>query len=181
MQNLLNHEELCKTCGLCCQGVFHSYAYIYNDKDRQFVNDMNADVTFLEEDNLDAFPLPCIAFDTICTSYLNRPTACREHECDLLKNYKNKKITFDKAIDIIVKMQEVLKPLLPLLQEVSNDFVSNNPEFLRKKLLASFPNQALSEEFKNKHQKMLMNYSMFLFFKETYFYIPSDNKIENKY
>ena len=47
MLNSLNNEELCKSCGLCCQGVFHSYAYIYNDKDMLFVKDIQAKITYL--------------------------------------------------------------------------------------------------------------------------------------
>lgn len=181
MENSIDNGELCKSCGLCCQGIFHSYVYIYNDKDMQFAKDIQAKITYLEDDKLNAFPLSCLAFDKICTVYLNRPSACFEHECDLLKNYKKEKMTFDKAMNIISKMQSVLKLLLPALQQVSNENFSNNPEFLRKKLIESSPDKILSDEFKNKHKEMLMNYSLFLFLKETYFYIPSDNKIEKKY
>ena len=52
MQKSIDNEELCKGCGLCCQGIFHSYAYIYNDKDKQFAKDIHADIVYLEDDKL---------------------------------------------------------------------------------------------------------------------------------
>lgn len=182
MNNFSNKsEDLCISCGLCCQGVFHSYAYIYNKKDIQFVKDINAEISYLDDDNLNAFPLPCLAFDKICTVYLSRPSVCYEHKCDLLKNYENKKISFEKSMNMINKMQDVLKLLLPELKNVTNNFDSNNPEFLRKSIIESFPDKVMSEAFKIKHRKMLMNYSLFLFLKETQFYIPVNNVVKRKY
>ncbi len=173
-------EELCKTCGLCCQGVFFSNAAIYNEQDEQFVKNMQVKTFYLDDDKLKVFPLPCLAFDEICTVYLKRPSVCHKHECDLLRNYKNRKISFEKSISTINKMQDVLKSLLPELKKITNNFSSNNPEFLRKEIIKSFHDRAMSKTFKNKHKEMLMHYSLFLFLKETQFYIPSCTDKDDK-
>ena len=171
-------EELCKACGLCCQGIFHSYAHIYNEKDREFANEIQAEIFYSDDEKTDVFSLSCPAFDKICTVYPLRPSVCQGHECDLLKSFKSQKITFNQAMDTIDKIKNVLQLLLPELKQISGDSSSNNPVALREKIIESFPDKTMSDAFKNNHKKMLMNYSLFIFLKDTRFYISSGDEAD---
>ena len=171
-------EEICKACGLCCQGVFHPHAYIYNEKDRQFAKEIQAKIFYDDDEKMDVFSLPCPAFDKICTVYPSRPSVCQGHKCDLLNNFNNQKVTFEQAMQTIEKMKNVLQSLLPELKQIAGDPFSNDPKFLRRKIVESFPDKIMSDDFKDKHKKMLMNYSLFIFLRETRFYAPSENEAE---
>ncbi len=171
-------EELCKACGLCCEGIFHSHAYIYSEEDRQFAQEMQVEIFYDDDEKIDAFPLPCPAFDKICTVYPSRPSVCQAHKCNLLNNLNSQKITFDQAMGTVDKMKNILKSLLPELKQIADDSFSNNPIFLRRKIIESFPDKIMSDAFKNKHKKLLMNYSLFIFLRATRFYILSSDEAD---
>ena len=50
--------------------------------------------------------------------------------------------------------------------------------FLRRKIIESLPDKTMSDTFKHKHKKLLMNFSLFIFLRETRFYIPSSDEAD---
>ena len=108
-------EKLCLTCGLCCQGVFHTTAAILNTRDIKVARDIP--VKILGEDtDTPRFELPCPAFCGSCTQYSYRPSLCREHQCKLLRHTLGAPTTIDTALGKVREMKQHLATLLPQLQ-----------------------------------------------------------------
>ncbi len=167
LNTLLKGEELCKECGLCCEGVFHTFAYLQNQNDILLAKKANIAVYHEEKKNLDYFSLPCPAFNGSCSVFPNRPSVCSEHKCKLLHRVHQEEISLDRALKVVFKMKETVENLIPSLKALSGTNELNNPKYLMDKILY---NAEDPKKLKEENKKLFMLYGVFSFLKERYFY-----------
>jgi len=101
-EDKINYEqELCKICGLCCDGTIFKGAYIINEMDLERSRSFNLSFDSTK-DNKIFFKLPCHHFNGICTIYhVRRPHICGSFYCDLIVKLRKKEMKFDKVKEII--------------------------------------------------------------------------------
>lgn len=172
--DLLKGEELCKECGLCCQGVFHPTALLYTKEDISIAKNANITFDFNKDLKSYMFALPCPAFDSICSIYPNRPSVCSVHKCDLLKTVMNGTCTLENALIQVKKIKKILTTLIPKLKNINNNNETSYPRDLVKNIFESFKNDQAKIEFKQENKKILMEYGAFCILEEKYFYKKSE-------
>lgn len=171
--NFLIGEELCKECGLCCKGIFHTFAYLYTDKDMLIVKKANIPIKFNNEKNSNTFTLPCPAFNDLCSLYPERPSVCSAHRCNLLQSVIDNDISLDDALNKVSDMKNILNNILPMLKRHTGNHTSNNPEYLISKILDKLENKSAKNNFKKENKTLFMKYGIFYFLKDKYFYKKS--------
>jgi hypothetical protein len=108
----VNGSTLCLSCGLCCNGILHTYAVILpNEAERVCALGLTVETT---SKGL-RFRLPCpLLKECFCPVYENenRPNTCKEYQCELLKKFLNGAITLDQALQIIQLTRELLNDVI---------------------------------------------------------------------
>lgn len=100
-------SRLCQSCGLCCQGLLHTCAKVYNDE-IEAVERLGLPV-HQRGDGHHVFPLPCSQHkDDKCMVYENRPKACRIYRCKLLKRYLGGEINFEASLTLVKRAKELI-------------------------------------------------------------------------
>lgn len=171
MSNEKNSDEgqsLCLSCGLCCTDYFYSEANISNEDDRKIVLKFGGKLA--KHDNKQWLHFPCPAFAGKCTIYKERPSVCRKHQCDLLKDVLHERIDIVHAKTITKKIKEIISELTSLLNETSE---SNAPVEFKQRFYHFFEESRKIRDtpvFKQKHAPLLMKFATFTFLKHKYFY-----------
>ncbi len=168
-KNILNGEALCQECGLCCQGVFHSYVRLLDDE-VCIIEKTNINVQFDKEEKFSFFTLACLAFDGHCSIYQERPSTCSKHRCELLQSVIQEEIEIQDALMIVDKMKFLLDEFLPELKHLCDNKKTNFPPQLMDIIFDSFEEGKTKEEFKKDHKKLFMKIAVFGFLKNKYFY-----------
>ena len=91
-------EELCRSCGLCCDGTF--FHQVLLAKDEAVPHGMQV----VQADQSQAFTQRCSQFDKVCQIYLSRPQACRKFESASLAEYKAGRLTIQQVKARIAKV-----------------------------------------------------------------------------
>lgn len=101
--------QLCKSCGICCQGLLHTHALLKAHESEK------AATLGLEINGEDhpAFALPCPRFAGCCTIYEDRPNACRGFRCALLRRLDDKQISLTDALEIVREAQRLASEAMP--------------------------------------------------------------------
>ena len=89
MENL--EQDLCTSCGLCCDGTIFPYMNIREDEVHLF-NQLHVHV-----DQRCQHLSSCNS----CKIYKKRPYVCKIYKCEVLKAFENTKITFEEAQKLI--------------------------------------------------------------------------------
>jgi hypothetical protein len=170
-------EKLCQSCGMCCEGVFHSSAHIYEDQDLVIANRIGATILEDPADPADpadtqsrVFSLPCPAFDGKCSVYPDRPSVCGDHHCDVLKSLLTDEVTPAEALDKVSSLKAILANILPTLHMLSGNAMSNRPETLMYDILKELPTEQARAGFKKEHAELLVQFGAFKFMRESTFY-----------
>ena len=168
--NPQDSETLCKECGLCCEGVFHTFAYLYTDNDISIVKMANIPMEFNTEVNSNTFILQCPAFNGLCSIYPERPSVCSSHQCNLLKSVIRNDIILDDALIKVSQVKKILNNILPILKSHANNHISSQPEYLINNILDKMETTSMRDKFKQDNKKLFMEYGIFYFLKNKYFY-----------
>lgn len=113
----MNEEQnLCKLCGLCCDGTLYDRVHIKDPADLYLVKSLDYIVT-KEVDGI-SFKQPCPYFSNCCSVYnsINRPHTCRTYHCKLLKKYQKELIDFNTALNIVQATKSKAEELRNLQQ-----------------------------------------------------------------
>lgn len=96
-------QELCKLCGLCCDGTLFDRTGIINSEDRNVAESLK--MIIIDEDQGPSFKQPCPHFNSDCSVYntLKRPHICGAYECKLLKKFKKNEVEIEPALALIRK------------------------------------------------------------------------------
>jgi uncharacterized protein len=105
--NYLDGSILCLSCGICCQGILFDHT--------RYPDPMPFAISPEPRDPL--LPLACRLFSfsqNSCRVYKdpNRPRVCREHQCHLLKQLLQNKLTLDQAQSKINKIKTLITKIL---------------------------------------------------------------------
>jgi len=120
-------QDLCKSCGLCCNSVIHSHVEIQDSLEVNILLKNNISITKLPGKDKSSFNQPCSAYKGVCQIYKDRPSRCKNYECTLLTKYKGNQLTFDECSTIIIEIKNVLKKIrIELLNTNYADIYKNN-------------------------------------------------------
>ncbi|WP_037320269.1 YkgJ family cysteine cluster protein [Salegentibacter sp. Hel_I_6] len=90
--------NICLACGLCCDGTLIGFVQLDNEELAPVKHLMDIEQT--GENGM--FFLPCNELGCNgCNIYSQRPKACRNFECGVLKSVEKKELSFDKATEVI--------------------------------------------------------------------------------
>jgi hypothetical protein len=132
-----DEQQLCKKCGLCCNGTLFGFVQLV-DEDMLHVVARIPD--FNIQDSKKSFKQPCRYFkENLCSIYCSwRPRACAIFVCKLLVRYRQNKVSFEEAVDVIeqtvVQAKHVRKTLSLVidnnekaLQKLFDEYVTSHP------------------------------------------------------
>ncbi|MBI5767023.1 MAG: YkgJ family cysteine cluster protein [Verrucomicrobia bacterium] len=97
-------EQLCRACGLCCDGTLFDLVKLEAGDDAAQLQSLGLPVKFSRgRTPVARFPQPCAALcaDRTCRLYAARPWQCRTFECKSLKEAKAGRITFTSALKLV--------------------------------------------------------------------------------
>ncbi len=76
-------SALCADCGLCCNGVLHSFTWVEPDEAARLTA---LGLQVRPREGGQSFGQPCVALrEPLCAIYAERPSHCRRYRCRLLK------------------------------------------------------------------------------------------------
>ncbi|GGW81265.1 YkgJ family cysteine cluster protein [Salegentibacter mishustinae] len=108
--------NICLSCGLCCDGTLIGFVQLESEELSPVRKMMEIEQT--GENGM--FFLPCNELGCNgCNIYSQRPKACRNFECGVLKSVEKKELTFDKAtevIDIVKQKKIAIEKQVAILQ-----------------------------------------------------------------
>jgi hypothetical protein len=116
-------EELCRACGLCCDGTLFDLVKLESGDDPRKLRTLGLPVTVSRGKAAVArFPQPCVALcaDRTCRLYANRPWQCRTFECRIFKDAKAGRITFAVALRIATQARRRAEKVRRLLRELGD-------------------------------------------------------------
>ena len=95
--------NICLSCGLCCDGTLIGFVQLESEELSSVRKLMEIEET--EENGM--FFLPCNKLGCNgCNIYSQRPKACRNFECGVLKSVEKKELSFDKATEVIAVVKQ---------------------------------------------------------------------------
>jgi len=116
-------EELCRACGLCCDGTLFDLVKLEPCDDAGKVKRLGLPVTVSRgKVPIARFPQPCAALcaDRSCRLYADRPSQCRVFECGVLKEAKAGEIAFPLALRIVQQARRRADKVRRLLRELGD-------------------------------------------------------------
>jgi hypothetical protein len=116
-------QEICLTCGMCCDGTLFDHAKV-EPGEKDLLPDEIRKNYFRDGEN-EKFKLPCSYFSNRCTIYSHhRASTCWKFRCELLKKFSERKITITDAFKIIQSAHalrsEIFSGYRQLFKEDSN-------------------------------------------------------------
>jgi hypothetical protein len=113
-------QEICKECGLCCDGTLFSFAGLYPGE-RSDLPEKIKKKSFTEGDK-DYFYLPCLYFSGKCTIYtFKRADVCSSYRCQLLKDLSEGKMTMDVAHGLVRKAIKMRTEIMEQYRTISGE------------------------------------------------------------
>jgi hypothetical protein len=127
--------ELCLSCKLCCaNGLFGSVPIKADELDRIHAHRL----PLLKSGDGWIIPFPCVAHNGCCSIYADRPSACREYECDILIAVNSGRMSQHEASDILRRtnaMVAKVREQVPGDGDLRTDterFCEDSPEWRRQ-------------------------------------------------
>lgn len=92
-------EDLCRTCGMCCDGTLFDLVRLEPGDDARRLARLGLPIAPGRGRQAARFPQPCAALcaDGSCRLYADRPGQCRAFECRLLQEAKAGRVSFAAA------------------------------------------------------------------------------------
>jgi hypothetical protein len=116
-------EQLCRACGLCCDGTLFVLVKLEASDDAAKLKALGLPVTISRgKTPVARFPQPCVALceDRTCRLYADRPWQCRVFECGVLKDAKAGRITFALALRLVTQARKRADQVRRLLRELGD-------------------------------------------------------------
>lgn len=121
----LDEQQICVTCGFCCDGMLFSHASL-NPGERGNLPEKIEEKSYNEGDK-DYFRLPCPYFSGRCTIYdSKRANICWSYRCQLLKDFAEEKVTLRDAIETIRQTMQMRNDLLEQYHIISGNRIEKN-------------------------------------------------------
>ena len=116
-------QDLCRACGLCCDGTLFDLVKLEPTDDARKLKQLGLPVTHARGKAAVArFPQPCVALcaDRACRVYADRPWQCRIFECGVFKDAKMGRITFAAALRLVTQARRRSEKVRRLLRELGD-------------------------------------------------------------
>jgi uncharacterized protein len=116
-------EQLCRACGLCCDGTLFDLVKLEPGDDGGKLKALGLPVSLSRgKTPVARFPQPCSALceDRTCRLYAERPWQCRTFECQLFKDAKAGRITFAAALPVVKQARRRADKVRRLLRELGD-------------------------------------------------------------
>jgi uncharacterized protein len=116
-------EELCRACGLCCDGTLFDLVKLEASDDARKLKELGLPVMVSRGKVAVArFPQPCSALcaDRTCGVYAHRPWQCRAFECRVFKDAKAGRISYAAAVRVVQKARRQADKVRRLLRELGD-------------------------------------------------------------
>jgi Fe-S-cluster containining protein len=116
-------EELCRACGLCCDGTLFDLVKLEAGDDARKLKELGLPVTVSRgRTPVARFPQPCAALcaDRTCRVYAHRPWQCRAFECGVFKDAKAGRIPFAAALRLVTQARRRADRARRLLRELGD-------------------------------------------------------------
>ncbi|MDA0750096.1 MAG: YkgJ family cysteine cluster protein [Verrucomicrobia bacterium] len=101
-------QNLCRSCGLCCDGSLFFFTPIgdckKDDKNQGNIHSRKEEV----------LPQPCVhhGMEKGCSIYATRPNVCRKFKCQLLRDVEENKSTIEEAMRVVEQLNVLRTRLL---------------------------------------------------------------------
>ena len=158
-------QELCVTCGLCCDGTLFKHALSFEGE--KLLPYM---IPFQDDKGDHWFKLPCPHFKQCCTVYeQKRPKICGSFKCQLLNDLNKQKISFADAHSSVGNIKRQISRLHSLIPNYDKKFtLQENFLNFQKKHKSTWN----TKKFRLKYKEVLMEYALFklriaIFYKRT--------------
>jgi uncharacterized protein len=103
-------ENLCTSCGLCCDGSLFADIELKNRRESLALESFGLAVE--DGDDAELLMQPCGALKgTRCSIYHYRPTCCRSFECRLLRDVEEGKRTITDAREIVRQTRDLIEQI----------------------------------------------------------------------
>lgn len=117
MKNPLTEQEICVTCGFCCDGTLFSTATLEKGEKGKLPEKMVA--AYGKNGDYEFFTLPCAYFDQKCTIYNQKKAhVCSSFRCKLLKDFDKNERTQQEALDIVANAMQLKEEVQELYASV---------------------------------------------------------------
>ena len=116
-------EQLCRACGLCCDGTLFDLVKLEASDDARKVKRLGLPVTVSRgKVPVARFPQPCAALcaDRTCRLYADRPWQCRVFECGVFKDAKAGRIALPAALRLVKQARRRADKVRRLLRELGD-------------------------------------------------------------
>lgn len=116
-------EELCRACGLCCDGTLFDLVKLEASDDGARLKALGLPVKVSRgRSPVARFPQPCSALcaDRTCRLYADRPWQCRTFECGVLKEAKAGRMTYTEGLRLVKAGRRRADQVRRLLRELGD-------------------------------------------------------------
>jgi Fe-S-cluster containining protein len=116
-------EQLCRACGLCCDGTLFDLVKLEQGDDAAKLKGLGLPVSLSRgKTPVARFPQPCSALcaDRTCRLYANRPWQCRTFECKLFKDAQAGRVTFAAALRRVKQARRRADKVRQLLRKLGD-------------------------------------------------------------
>lgn len=106
-------SQFCLSCGFCCDGMLHTYTSIHPNE-VALVRSLGLAVA--PRRGALGFKQPCRLYKKHrCSKYPFRPSACKDYQCALLRNYLAGELRAETGAKIIQRARELTTALMDQL------------------------------------------------------------------
>jgi hypothetical protein len=105
----LGPSDLCRSCGLCCNGTLFGRVRLLPEDDPEPLR--LAGIPITSDDTGSQFALACAAHQGCCQVYDSRPSNCRTYQCKLLRRFGRGVVSWAEAtvqVDRLRRLREHL-------------------------------------------------------------------------
>jgi hypothetical protein len=99
-------QELCASCGACCDGTIFSEGKLEADEAASLVG-----LVTLRRPGAFALPCPSHALPSGCTIYDRRPAACRRYRCKLHRDLAEGRVAPNQALAKVRRIRELSREI----------------------------------------------------------------------
>jgi len=140
-------DNICFSCGLCCNGVIFADVKLLPEEDAAQLLSLGIPLTRTRR-----FTQPCAAFDGCrCRIYGARPKYCREFDCLLLKDLQQGRVTRSEALQVIRAAQrrvdKVRKLFVDLGDREQKTALADRFRRMSKRFHDSEPEPSVAEKY----------------------------------
>lgn len=110
-------QDICVTCGLCCDGTLFHHAVLNKGEKGNLPQKMEN--AYFKNKNGEFFKLPCSYFNGKCSIYDQKKAhVCSSFRCKLLKDFSKDKVKQEDALSIVQNAKKLREEIIALAESI---------------------------------------------------------------